>query len=621
MLPEMENWLAIATGHYQAGELSPCIAQCQRILHAQPACLPALELLSRCYLQLADFQPAVECLTLLAEHLPARADIHCNLGTAKQYLGLPHEAIAHFLTAIDLAPALSDAHFNLGNAYRLLEHHELADQCYLRALELAPTHVSAWSNRGLLAFQRGDFTLAKLCYEQALQIDPQSAAAHNGLGTVCQQLAQHEAAIAHYQAAIRLQPRFAEAHNNLGMAWLVTRQLPQAQAAFEEALRIDPAMSEAHVNLGNIARAAGDPQTAITHFQRALELRPDVADTHHGIGVACHDLGEFAEAEASFRAAIACAPDCAAAHSSLATQQLLLGDFAAGLARYEWRWKTGQLPPRNFAQPVWNGEPLAGQTILLHAEQGFGDTLQFIRYAALVQQRGGLVLLEAQPELIHLVRTAPGVDRVIARGDPLPPFAVHAPLLSLPRIFHTDLATVPAAVPYLQADSQRIVHWQEVLAAWPGYRIGLNWRGREGSFDAAKRNLPLAGLCALAALPGVQLISLQQGPTEAEMSVCGDALHFLADLDAELPFADTAALLSLLDLAITSDTSIAHLAGALARPVWVALPQIPDWRWLLNRSDSPWYPTMRLFRQQQRGDWSSVLAKMHAELQAIAAPH
>ena len=299
-----------------------------------------------------------------------------------------------------------------------------------------------------------------------------------------------------------------------------------------------------------------------------------------------------------------------------------MGRFEQGWPGYEWRWKCkefGSLPP--FHPPLWDGSPLDGRTILVHAEQGLGDTLQFIRYAPLVHQRGGRVILVCQPPLIGLLTRSPGVERLVAQGEALPDYDVHVPLMSLPGLLGTTLESVPADVPYLDAEPQLVEAWRHRLGSYPGFKVGIVWQGNPKFRLDRRRSIPLAQFAPLARVPGVHLFSLQKGPGAEQLAAVTDRFP-VTDLGRRLDdFMDTAAVLKNLDLVISVDTAIAHLAGALGIPVWVALPFVPDWRWLMDREDSPWYPTMRLFRQARPGQWEDVFQRIAEALQRrLAAP-
>jgi hypothetical protein len=316
-------------------------------------------------------------------------------------------------------------------------------------------------------------------------------------------------------------------------------------------------------------------------------------------------------------------PDLAEAHWNQSLLMLLTGDFERGWPEYEWRLKTKQHHQCNLLQPLWGGQQLAGRTILLHAEQGMGDTLQFIRYTSLVKQRGGKVIVSCQKPLLPILKSCQGIDGLLPQGSAAPPCDFEAHLMSLPAIFGTTLATIPAEVPYLSAKPELVEHWREMLRPLAGFKVGINWRGTPGNPYERYRGIPLGEFAPLARLPGVSIISLQKGPGWEEIgsvSEEGPVVDLGRTVDEEAgPFMDTAAIMRNLDLVITSDTVISHLAGALDVPVWLALPFVPDWRWVLEREDSPWYPRHRLFRQARPGDWSEVFERIATALQVLAA--
>jgi hypothetical protein len=335
-------------------------------------------------------------------------------------------------------------------------------------------------------------------------------------------------------------------------------------------------------------------------------VQPDRAETHYNLGVAVGRQDRYADAVACYGRALALKPDYAQAHFNRAHALLLTGELDEGWQEYEWRFAVARYD-RGFDQPLWSGEPLAGRSILLHAEQGFGDTLQFVRYVPAVAERGGRVVLEVPKQLVPLARTVAGTSEVVATGDPLPTFDCHCPLLSLPRAFKTNLATIPDSVPYLSVSAEASAAWAERIAPASGLRVGIVWAGTTvGAID-------LRLLQPLWEVPGISWFSLQVGDQSGDISLL-DGVK-IADLSLWLTdFAETAAAVCQLDLVISVDTSVAHLAGALGRPVWITLPCWPDWRWQIERADSPWYPTARLFRQKKAGDWSCVVREVAAAL-------
>jgi tetratricopeptide (TPR) repeat protein len=464
----------------------------------------------------------------------------------------------------------------------------------------------------------GRLAEAERGYREVLSLDPSCAKAWHFLGLVAFQTGRHDSAGKFITKAIEIMPNYAEAYSNLGNVCLAEGKVSESLLNYDKAIELQPDYAEAYSNKGVVFRDLGDNNQAIYFFRRTVKLKPDHFQAHVNLGAALQEELRFDEAAIAYEQAIHLNPASAEAHCNYAFVKLAQGDLSEGWEEYEWRWKLGKLSPRDFPQPLWDGSALTGQTILIHAEQGLGDTIQFIRFALLLKARGGNVIVQCQPPLRQLLHHTPGIHRFIGVGDPLPAFDVHIPLLSLPRIFGTTLETIPAGIPYLFADSSLVQHWQATLATLRGFRIGINWKGRDDIVEYRQRNIPLELFASLADSSLIQLISLQRGPGRDELLAANLPIPIM-DLGDEIdtargPFMDTAAIIKNLDLVITSDSVIAHLAGAVGTPVWLALPYFPDWRWLLDRSDSPWYPTMRLFRQKFPGDWAGVFAEIKAAL-------
>jgi tetratricopeptide (TPR) repeat protein len=489
---------------------------------------------------------------------------------------------------------------------------------FQRAVQMKPDDAVAYGNWGLALTMQGKPDEALACYRRALELKPDFAEGYSNLGRLWMDQGRIEEALACFRRALELKPEFAEAHNRLGRALQQQGKLEEAAASYRRALQSSPAFAEAHLNVGNIFKEQGRLDQAVASYHRALELKPDYADACYNLGAVFRDQGNLDGAAACYRRAVELKPDHALAHLNLALDLLLTGDWRLGWPEYQWRWRTKELIPRCFPKPPWSGESLAGKTILLHAEQGLGDTLQFIRYAPVVKQHGGTVVVECQKPLLGLLDGCPGVDQLVAEGDDLPAFDVYAPLLSLPGILKTSIETIPATVPYVLARPALVELWRKRLAGFDGFKIGITWQGNPKYRDDRFRSIPLRYFAPLARIPGVRLLSLQKGAGAEQLAEVRD-LFPVTDLAAELdeqsgPFMDTAAVMKNLDLVITSDMAAAHLAGALGAPVWVALTLVPDWRWLLDRSDSPWYPTMRLFRQRERGNWQAVFEEIEKAL-------
>jgi Flp pilus assembly protein TadD len=453
---------------------------------------------------------------------------------------------------------------------------------------------------------------ALACYQDALSLRPEHPETLANLGVTCAELGRWDEALSWYDAAIRVRPRYPEAHYNRGNALHSAKRFGEAVTAYDTALQIEPQFAPSWNNRGLTLMRLGRANDAVASYRKALKLKPSYSEARNNLGLASQILGQVDEAIRHFNESIRLQPTFASAHSNRAQAWLLKGDFALGLVEYEWRWQIPRykLAPRNL--PIWDRSPLEGRSILLRHEQGLGDTLQFVRYAAMVKEFGGRVVLECPASLHPLLESFEGVDRLVERGASDAGCDYQVPLLSLPGLFRTDLETIPSRVPYLRASPDRIERWRARL---PRDRrlIGICWQGNPDFSEEVFRSIPLAEFAPLARVPDVQLIALQKGYGTSQIEAFRERQSLLDlgdDFDAEEPFLDTAAVMPLLDLVITSDTSIAHLAGALGRPVWIALSVGPEWRWLLDRNDSPWYPSARLFRQSTLGDWTAVFAKM-----------
>jgi tetratricopeptide (TPR) repeat protein len=426
-----------------------------------------------------------------------------------------------------------------------------------------------------------------------------------------------------YKQALHSDPRCHSALHQLGLIARERGQHAEALDLMTAAVAADRGSHEALGNHGLILHDLGRHAEAIDSFNRALILKRDNVPALYNRGLAQVALNRPKEALASFSRAIALEPGHADAQFNAAMLHLLLGDFRAGWKQYEWRWRRpeGAAVQRSFAQPLWLGDqPLTDKTILLHAEQGLGDAVQFIRYAPLVAARGARVLVEVPAPLKPLIEGLAGVSAVIARGEPLPAFDLHCPLLSLPLAFATELASVPGAAPYLRAGDDRIAAWAPRLPPRRGLRVGLAWSGNPALKNDRNRSIALARLAPLWDLPDVQVIGLQREPRPDDADVLRAAPQLMNLGDDVKDFADTAAVIAQLDVVVAVDTAVAHLAGALGRPVFVLLPYAPDFRWLIARSDSPWYPTARLLRQPAIGDWEGVVADLCRELTAMTRP-
>jgi tetratricopeptide (TPR) repeat protein len=513
----------------------------------------------------------------------------------------PVEAIAYFRQALEIEPRNAERHLHLGNVLLGQAKYAEAEAAYRRCLELRPDHITALGNLGFVLGELDRLDEAAACYRQALQLRADLPEVHHNLGNVLREQGQLDRALACYQQALRLRPEYAKAFINRGVALVALGRLDEA----------------------------------IRDLEHGVQLKPDLADAHTSLGAALSVQQRFDEALASHDRALALKPDHAEAAWNQSLIWLLRGDYERGWPAYEWRFRcqrTTRLP--SFSQPRWDGSPLNGRTILLYGEQGLGDTLQFVRYAPLVksggrgqesgvrrQESGGTihhppprVILHCQNALLRLLSRTPGIDGLVGWGATPPPFDVWIPLMSLPALFHTTLDSIPADIPYVRPDPDLVAHWRRQLAPVRGFRVGIAWQGSPRHAWDRHRSVNLEQFEPLARIGGVHLISLQKGPGSDQLRALAGrfpvlSLGELLD-EASGPFMDTSAVLANLDLVVSVDSAIAHLAGAMGVPAWLALSYTPDWRWLLGRSDNLWYPTLRLFRQSSLGDWPGVFRRI-----------
>jgi Tfp pilus assembly protein PilF len=466
----------------------------------------------------------------------------------------------------------------------------------------------------------GQAAEAAAAYWQAIALRPNYPEAHYNLGNALHDLRQFAAAIDSYRQAVAQRPGYTKALNNLGNACLDAGRPAEGAEAYRQTLRLNPNYAKGHSNLGNALRQLGQLDESVASCRRALELEPDNPEALNNLAAALLDQGQADASLAAFDRAIALRPDYAEAHMNRAMAWLLTGDYQRGWPEYEWRWRSKSFVPRRFVQPQWDGGDPAGRTILVHAEQGLGDTLHFVRYLPRLAQRGARVLFECPAALHKLLADFPGIESLHRTDEPPAPFDVHVPLLSLPHRLGLLNPTDASEVPYLAANAALCNRWRQELASLPGRRIGINWQGNPQHPKDQQRSFPLREFAPLLEIPGVQLVSLQKGFGIEQLAALPQAER-IVNLGARLDetsgaFMDTAAVVKELDLVITSDTALAHLAGAVGASVWVVLSTTPDWRWQLSGETTPWYPTMRLLRQTAMGDWAGVFERIRTELRS-----
>jgi tetratricopeptide (TPR) repeat protein len=574
--------------------------------------------------QAGNYKEAENLYRQILQIQPNHIDALYLLGVSCNQLGRADEAVARLSAALRLKPDHAEAHNSLGNAFNTLGRLDDAATSYQQALRLNPEYAFAHYNLGVVLGLLGKRQEAVASYQQATQLKPDYPDAHNNMGIALKELGRLEEAVASFQQAVRLNPSFAEAHCNLASVYMKQGRLEEAVASYQQALRLKPDRFETHNDLGAALVQCGRLAEGALHIRRAIQLKPDHAFAHNNLGLVLSDLGRLEESVASYQQALRLKPDYVDAHVNLAMAWLLMGNFEQGWREYEWRFHNRDwlMPP--LPQPTWDGSPLAGRSILLRTEQGLDDSLHFIRYAPLLKAQGGTVLVECAKSLMPLLSSCPGIDQLVRESArPTESFELQIPLLSVPGLLGTTLATIPANVPYLFADTKLVEQWQQELRAFSGFKIGIAWQGnpKHDRHGLGRRTIPLAEFAPIGQLADVSLFSLQRGAGTEQLPQAA-SLFPVTDLGSWIDegcgaFMGTAAVMKCLDLVITSDTSIAHLAGALGVPVWVALPFAEEWRWLRDREESPWYPTMRLFRQSEPGNWKPVFERITGQVRKL----
>jgi tetratricopeptide (TPR) repeat protein len=640
---------SIALKHHQAGDLVKAEELYRRIIAVEPRHADALHLLGVMANQVGKPQVAVDLISRaiainptstayhnnIANALKAcgdtakaetsyqqalvldkrNADAHYNLGRLFEEQGRLEEASRSYKSALRCAPGMVVAHISLGDIATKSDNANLAVQHCKAAVRSAPRHAPAQNALGnaLLAVQEMD--TAKACYERAIAINPSYADAHYNLGNVLRSHKNYAGALESYKRAIELSPEQADVYNNMGRTHAEMGNHEKAIRWFNRAIELSPGFLKAYQNLGVSQEAQGNLAAATTSYHQGLELQPEHQDLRTNLGSVLVMQG-YTDGIRYLEQIVGEQPHSAEAHWWLSAALLLQGDYVRGWREYEWRWQRENFisPRREFNQPQWQGKQLNGDSILLHAEQGLGDTLQFVRYASLVAERGGRVILEVQAGLHRLLEHLPGVSVCLKQGDSLPEFSCHCPLMSLPFVFGTTMETIPPIDRYLST------LWGGSRSPIPTthdrLKVGLVWAGNPGHLRDRMRSISLKQFLPLGSVASVSFISLQKGA--AAIQAIEGEFHLANLLDTAKDFYDSAAVVAELDLVITVDTSVAHLAGALGKPVWILLANLPDWRWGLQSDTTPWYPTARLFRQTYAGGWEEVINKLASELALFA---
>jgi tetratricopeptide (TPR) repeat protein len=603
------------------------------------------------YVSQQQWQLALECFREVTRLDPRHAEAHAYLGNVLRQLHEFDAAIVAYSRAAAIKPDYVEAYYNRGTLFQQIRQLRGALESFEAALAIDASLLQAHRRRGDVLWELGELRAAETSYQEAIALTPDDAELHATLGVLRMALGQPQYALESFEMAIRLRPDFARVYSNRAQAEAQLGLVAEARVSHDRATLLEPRDAQIHFNRGAFLSDLREWQAAAESYQAALALKPDYPDAYCNLGLSQQEMGQadlarasyaralainpelaavlnnrgnlfrsskqFEEALSDYREALALDPDHVEAHFNNGQLALLQGNFSMGWPEYEWRGlieEAKAYSPKKRAEPAWFGKTsLNGKRIILHAEQGLGDTIQFCRYASMVAALGARVTLEVQPALQELLADLEGVSELALAGSPLPPADFQCSIMSLPGAFKTTLDTIPCRVPYIQADPQRIRRWQEILGPRKRPRVGLTWSGNPRQRNDHNRSMTLSHL--VAHLPReFEYYCVQKEVRERDqdilrscpfINVCGPQLE---------NFADTAALLQMLDLVLSVDTSIAHLSGALGKPTWILLCYLPDWRWLLDRSDCPWYPTANLYRQPAAGDWDSITSKVGKDL-------
>lgn len=508
-------------------------------------------------------------------------------------------------------------HFNAGNEHMRSGNYHQAHHEYDQALDANPISAITYFNNGIAYLCQNDTTSALSCFQHSISLEPAYTKAHLQVGRIYQERNEYEHALFHFTKVLAIDPDNVDALERCGKICMEQNNVVEALAYFQRATMLYPHESSLAISYVNALVANHRTSEAFAKYQDLLQQFPHNETILYNIGYLYKCMGKIDTALHYYRQILEHNPNHVEAHFGLAMAYLLTGSLLEGWKEYEYRWQRNNMTPRVLAKPQWSGEPLQGKTLFIHAEQGLGDTLQFIRYAKLAKTAGATVIAAVQKPLVTLLSRCPYLDRVISLEQKITNFDYHIPLMSMPLVYQTKLESIPTDIPYLYADEQLIQYWGEVLKKEQTFNIGICWQGNPNYSTAslrrtvAAKSMPLHLFAPLANIPGVRLYSLQRTSGTEQLAEINDLfeLHTFDDsFDVEHGrFMDTAAVMKRLDLVITVDTATCHLAGGLGIPAWLMLPNPPDWRWMLERSDTPWYPTMQLFRQPESGDWESVI--------------
>jgi tetratricopeptide (TPR) repeat protein len=618
----VEQMTCIARQHSEHGRLAEAEGLCRRILRDRPDSSDALHLLGAVISRAGRPLNAIPFLTLAAQQNADAFVVQLDLARACAAVDQFDQAMRAYRQCIALAPDLAHPHAEFGVLLNRGGMSREAIGPLSRALELAPESAEFHFHLGVALANCGEADRAIVAYERAIELDSTMPEPHANLGVIFRSIGKLDRALAAYARALEINPDCAEVHCNLGVALAELDRMAEAIQCYELALAINPDFANAHFNLANAIRKGDEHERAIEMYRRAVQLKTDFVQAHSNMAMSFNDLGRHDLALIYYDRAVELRPEWGEARWNRTLTHLVLGDFERGWAEFDCRNQIEPPSSRTFPGERWSGEDIRGKTILLNYEMGLGDSINFVRYASWVAQRAGRVIVEMQEPLRELCESVAGVDQVVCiqRDQPFVHYDLHCSLMRLPELYRSDPATMPRTVPYLRPSGARLDKWQKTVGARAGkFRVGLVWAGSPEHQNDRQRSIALASLASLAAVPDVEFYSLQRGHAAGQAMTPPPGMGLIDHSDEFDNMADTAALIEQLDLVISVDTSVAHLAGALGKPVWVLLAYVPDWRWMLDREDTPWYPTMRLFRQPAIGDWSMPIRQIARELSLMPA--
>jgi tetratricopeptide (TPR) repeat protein len=618
-VPHFHNDLGVILR--KLGQADEAMARYEEALRINPDFVEARHNLANIFRDRGELNEAAAYYRQVVGLASGHAGGWYGLGVCLQAIGQNDEAIEAFRSAIAADPTSISSYRSLSSLFRRKRLLEEGLSCLKRVIELDPGSGVAYNDAGAFCIDLGRPKEAEEYLREALKLAPDSPEVNDNLGKALWAQGHQAEAETCLRKALAINPDHLGALNDLGIVLSDQFRYDESMACFLRALELDPNHAMTHCNLGHAFLLQHRYQEATAYLRRALELEPGLAEAWNNLGGSLYgkarlerQRSDLDEAETCYRQALDIKPQQADFHVNLGLVRMVRGDFEEGFKEYEWRWQTKEFMHHRYERPRWNGEPLEGRTILLHPEGGLGDTIQFVRYAPLVRRRGGRVILRCQPRVRPLLAGCPGVDLLRDDTQDIPWFDVHAPLLSLPGILGSKLETIPAEIPYILPDPDLVARWRARLVNHPGFKVGISWQGNPDFKGDRWRSIPLTAFEPLSKIAGIRLFSLQMGAGREQLSDIADKWRIT---DLCLPLVEEAAAMMSLDLIVVCDTALAHLAGALGRPVWTAIGYSADWRWFTDRQDTPWYPTMKLFRQPGPGQWQAVLEMMADHLKEL----